>query len=135
MTTFTKGTFSWSALGGTFIEPTVSTIQDEKAPKPTAEVSFSTSPEGSAFIYVAGTSTYTTSAKYTAINTAITFTASTTGTTPVEYEWYFGDGEKAWGNPVIHTYIVQNPNCQAVLKVTDALGKSYYTRRQMYLTS
>ena len=135
MTTFTKGAFSWSALGGTSIEPTVSTIQDEKAPSPTPEVSFSVAPEGSAFIYVAGTSTYTTSAKYTAINTEITFTASITGTVPVTYEWDFGDGEKAWGNPVVHTYIVENPKCQSVLKVTDALGKSYYTRRQMYLTS
>jgi len=141
VTTFTKGTFSWSALGGTSIEPTVSTIQDQKtASSSTPEISFSTTPQGNIFIYVAGTSAYVTNARYTAINTAITFTFNEglfqrEGAVPVAYEWDFGDGEKAWGNPVVHTYIVENTNCQAVLKVTDHLGKNHYTRRQMYLTS
>lgn len=116
------------------------TINAIRVPDPDVAVSFVTSPVGATYTYTAGTVTFVTTEKYTAVNTSITFTATVTlpSTPPslavVEYYWDFGDGTFGYGNGATHTYTIANQNCQAVLRVTDNYGRHWFCRKQIYLT-
>lgn len=53
---------------------------------------------------------------------------------PVFWEWDFGDGYKAYGEQVSHTYSVIAPQgIQVVLTVTDNKGRKWRAREQMYV--
>lgn len=119
----------------------MSTLQVVSLNLPNPAVSFTTSPQGAQYSYVAGVTTYNPiGAYYTAVNTTITFTAAVTfydaARSVVEYYWDFGDGISGWGSPATHVYKtgVVNKHVQAVLRVTDDLGRQYFNRKQMYLT-
>lgn len=142
---------------GNFVWPDASTtINTPRLAEGTPDVSFTTTPQGAPFDYTAGTTVYTTTATFTAINTLITFTPTIVlpaGLTALECRWDFGDGEIAYGTPplmtstslltsptlltsgnfdVIHTYRIAQ-QCQAVMRVTTSDGRRWYARRAMYL--
>jgi PKD repeat protein len=108
-------------------------ITTPKPAQPTEEVSFTTSPQGAAVSFTVGGDVYVSGANRTAIDTAITFTATDSVENPLRYEWDFGDGSKGYGNPVVHTYKINNPHLRAHLKVTGDDGKLYYSSQQIYL--
>jgi hypothetical protein len=116
------------------------TINIVSQPNPSVEVSFTTAPQGATFTFTAGTTVYTTTSKYTAPNTAITFTPSVilplapTNLHVVEYYWDFGDGVTGYGSPVTHTYTLSGTSPQAVLRVTDNYGREWFCRKQMYIS-
>jgi hypothetical protein len=102
-------------------------------PKPRGSVGFTTSPLGSAITFAIGGGVWVSGAHRTAINTAITFTASTTVPDVIRYEWDLGDGTTGFGQQIVHTYRIPNPHLRAVLRVTDASGVVYSTSHQIYL--
>lgn len=124
---------TWKGTGEAIVVPSLPSISDEiTATDP--EVSFTTSPQESQFTYTVGSTTYSPAGAYwSMVNGTITFTATFAGATVIEYHWDFGDGVEGWGNPVTHIYEIPNQHIQAVLRVTDTLGRRFYTRKQMYL--
>ena len=105
------------------------------------QVTFDFTPKGAAFTYTIGGTTYggaTHGAYRVAVNTAITFTATTTfydaGYSAVVYRWDFGDGVEATGNPAVHTFKFANPHTMVTLVVEDNDEKLWTTRRQLYVT-
>jgi hypothetical protein len=72
------------------------------------------------------------------INSEVVFTAhqnfQDTKCFPVFWEWSFGDGFRAYGEQVSHTYSILAPEgVQAVLTVTDNKGRKWRARQQMYV--
>jgi hypothetical protein len=132
------------ALSGNGTILAVPTTEDSinVIPTPQAGVvlSIATAPTGATYTYTAGTVTYTTTEKYTATNTLITFTATVAlpnvpaGLAIIEYYWDFGDGNFSYGNPATHTYKLSGLSPQAVLRVTDNYGRQWFCRKQIYLT-
>lgn len=104
-------------------------------PEGTPEVSFDFNPKGTAYSYVAGSTTFMpTNAWHVAVNTSITFTATAVfhaGENAVDYGWEFGDGVQGFGESVAHSYKLVNP-VQVVLAVTDSQGRVHRCRRQLY---
>jgi PKD repeat protein len=57
-----------------------------------------------------------------------------TGATPVAWAWSFGDGRRAFGEQVTHTYTSPVPTgTQVVLTVTDNKGRKHRARQTMYI--
>ena len=54
---------------------------------------------------------------------------------PVFWEWSFGDGKRAYGEQVVHSYDLLAPQqgVQVVLTVTDNKGRKWRARQQMYV--
>lgn len=71
-------------------------------------------------------------AKKAAYNTLITFTASA-NVPVVAYEWDFGDGTRALGPVVTHTFKILNPHLRVILTITDAAGARHHVGHQMML--
>lgn len=136
MTAYAKGAFSFSATSGALVVPTLPSV-GEAFNKSNVSISFVTAPDaGSNVTYAVGASTYVTTAKYTHTGAPITFTpnVSISDADPVEYHWDFGDGVEGWGVSPQHEY-KNAMQCQAVLCVTDSLGRKHYARRAMYLVN
>lgn len=74
----------------------------------------------------------------TTVNTEITFTADVRtpeGDFIIEHEWDFGDGSKAYGEEVKHTYIVASPSMRVVLCVTDNHGRRFCRGQNLRLVA
>jgi hypothetical protein len=77
--------------------------------------------------------------RYSEVGSLITFTAKHdfdgTESFPVFWEWSFGDGFRAFGEQVTHSYSSLSPSgqFQAVLTVTDNKGRKWRARRAMYI--
>lgn len=99
------------------------------------EISIGVAPEGDAVAYTVNGTTYTSDYKKVATQTEITLTATYTlpDAEPLEFEWFFGDGIKGYGNPVTHTWIVANKNAKLALRITDSKRRVHTTSRQLYL--
>lgn len=130
-----KGAVTFWGTSGALVRPALPSISDP-IKKTNVDVSFTTSPLGATLTYAAGSSTYVTNANYTSAATAITFTPKVfiSDADPIEYEWDFGDGIKGWGTSPTHQY-KNEMQCQAVLCVTDSLGRKHYARRAMYIVN
>src|SRR4051812_35168195 len=129
-------TCSWRAVSECSVTPRKMGISDPLVERPGVEVWFTTTPTGSPYLHT-GSTEYPTAATHTPLNTNITFQAFVrydgTRRASVEYRWNFGDGRFGYGSLTSHIYTVPNPNVQASLRVKDDLGRSFYSRVQIYL--
>lgn len=120
----------------------ITTINTPAIITPSVEVAFTWTPAGS-YTYTAPNGVVITAPSATH-GTALTFTATaaidnqgydfTGPLTIVEYRWDFGDGVYGYGADAVHTYAMANFQTQTALRLTDSLGRYWYSRAQMYLT-
>lgn len=151
------GTASLSSRGEMVTVFTKNAVTDPVIAYGTPTISIDFSPHGAAYSYTYNAVVYNPANTFRAsIAGPITFTATASGfdwtqlqqgvVSPtatavavalgaVEFFWDFGDGTQALGQVVTHTYKAVAPDIQVSLRVTDAYGRAYYARKQMYLTA
>lgn len=109
------------------------TINTPIAREISKEIDISFSPEGGTVGFTIGGEIFTTDHKYTAIDTPITFTATGSTSEFALVEWDFGDGTQGFGNPVVHTYLIDNPHLQVRVRATTMDGEIVTTSRRIYI--
>lgn len=138
MTSYVSSALAWKGRAGFDIEPRLPSITDPVKVVPTPELKIAFAPTHGAVSYSIGITTYNpANTFYAQLGVPLTFTATVTlpltfSESITEYYWDFGDGTEAWGNPATKTYVAAGPDTQAILRVTDTLGRKYYCRKQMY---
>jgi hypothetical protein len=129
--------------GTTFRTVTVSLMTDTinvvENPVSVAQVDFSWSPGANAgaptYVYPNG---HDSGSYRVYVDEVTTFTAlvfAPPRTTVVAYEWDFGDGVKAFGPVVTHTFRILNPGQRVTLCVTSSDGVRQCVGRQVMLTA
>ncbi len=109
---------------------TINTPVARRIPK---EIDISSSPEGTTVGFTIGGDTFTTDHKYTEYGVPITFTAEGDTDYFALVEWDFGDGTRSTGNPVVHTYFIDNPHLQVKVRATTTEGEVVTAARRVYI--
>jgi hypothetical protein len=96
-------------------------------------IDISSSPEGTTVGFTVGGDVFTTDFKYTEYATPITFTATGDTEDFILYEWDFGDGTRGFGNPIVHTYLIDNPHLQVKVRATTTDENIVIASRRIYI--